>query len=104
MEIERRRKRDERGKWNKTPEEYYSLNSFDELQEIYDKLGFDFLVPVRNVWTYNCDEDTFINSVEKLNVSKENRTELELSLIKEVEQYAQILKTIKRGNAVIFQE
>jgi len=106
MKVTIPRKRNEMGKWVKTPKQYYELNSFNELQEVYDKLGLNFIIPVRSIWTYDITDDEFIEAVEKLNLTeeKEGLTELEKHLINEVNIHAHNMKLIKLGASIVFQE
>ena len=100
------RKRNEVGKWNKTPEQYYELSSFNELQQIYNKLGLDFIIPVRSIWTYDLSDDEYIEKVKALNLSEDNESfsELEKHLIKEVNRQARNIELIRGGASIVFQE
>jgi hypothetical protein len=105
MEVELRRKRNEVGKWVKTPEQFYELNSFDELQNIYDNLGLDFIIPVRSIWTYDISDEDFVNKIKSLDLQvSESKTELEKYLIREVNKHANNIELIKAGASIVFLE
>ncbi|WP_300977970.1 hypothetical protein [Flavobacterium sp.] len=106
MEVIIPRKRNEVGKWIKTPEQYYEIDSFNELQQLYDKLGLDFIIPVRSIWTYDLTDNDFVKKVKELNLTteKEDLTELEKHLIREVNQQVRNIELINNGASIVFQE
>jgi|GEM_PF-3245231 hypothetical protein len=97
-------KTSETGNWTYHPKELDTIKSFDELQKIYDKVGLDFIKPVRSKWSYDISDTEFVEKVNKLSLDYDDKTETEKWIIRQAKNQAKLIEAILGGVKVVFQD
>lgn len=103
-EIATIKKTSDTNNWTYHPKELDNLKSFDELQQIFDKLGLDFCKPVRSKWSYDISDMDFVEKVNNLNLDSEGKTDLEKWVIGQVKHQSELITAILNGATIIFQD
>ncbi|MEO5775903.1 MAG: hypothetical protein ABIQ27_03300 [Flavobacterium sp.] len=95
-----RKKINSLGNWVYHPIELDDLNSFDEIQALFNGLGLDFMIPVRSKWAYNCSGGEFIEKVNSLKLNLENKSPLEQWAILQAINHANVVQAILNGSSI----
>tara|TARA_Y100001934_G_C11685227_1_gene465260 strand:+ start:70 stop:423 length:354 start_codon:yes stop_codon:yes gene_type:complete len=103
-EIATRKKTSDTGNWTYHPKELDNLKSFDELQQIFNKLGLDFCRPVRSKWSYEISDVDFVEKVNNMDLDTEGKTEVEKWVIGQVKHQSELITCVLNGGTIIFQD
>lgn len=89
--------------WTKEPE-FKNYENFKDIEKMFNRLGLDFIKPVKSKWSYDISTDEFRKKVEELSLeTKENQTEEEKWIIEEVLRECRLIKLRDDGHIILTQ-